>query len=66
MTEHSLGKLLLIGCMVLVWAVMIAINALSTQKAGRDIGLLAYYHKKNLSFLTLQSHEICITAIGVL
>ncbi|VDI62617.1 Hypothetical predicted protein [Mytilus galloprovincialis] len=39
MSGHSATKLLTIGCMIFVWAVMIVVNALATVKLGRDIGL---------------------------
>ena len=38
MADNNCAKVSLIACMVLVWGVMIAINVLSTIKAGRDIG----------------------------
>ena len=38
MADNNCAKVSLIACMVLVWCVMIAINVLSTIKAGRDIG----------------------------
>ena len=66
MADNNCAKVSLIACMVLVWAVMIAVNTLSTIKAGRDIGryyftiiLIELMYSISFSCLLIGQEEHC-------